>query len=109
MFLISQGEVEVLDNDNNYICTLREGKHVRPFRLPLILSGEFFGEIVLLINTPRTASVRAKTYCDIYELTKEGLQDVLESFPEHRIILAEIAETRISRAWCIYEALIELS
>ncbi len=59
MYLIVRGEVEVLDDAGQVLATLRDG--------------DFFGEIALLIHTPRTATVRAKTACDLFVLDKSEL------------------------------------
>jgi voltage-gated potassium channel len=59
--------------------------------------GDFFGEIVLLLNVPRTASVKALTYCDIFELSRNSLLEVLNVFPDYRHLLTEQAEKRMSR------------
>jgi voltage-gated potassium channel len=44
--------------------------------------GDFFGEIALLEHRPRSASVRAATYCDLYRLDKESFDRVIAKFPE---------------------------
>jgi hypothetical protein len=54
---LQQGEVEVVFGDR-VVSTLGEGS--------------FFGEIALLFESKRTASIRAKTYCDLYVLRKTG-------------------------------------
>jgi CRP-like cAMP-binding protein len=38
--------------------------------------GSFFGEIALLFESKRTASIRAKTYCDLFVLRKADLDKV---------------------------------
>lgn len=45
-------------------------------------AGQFFGEIALLVDVARTASVVAITYCDLYMLTKDDLWDVMEEYPQ---------------------------
>jgi CRP-like cAMP-binding protein len=52
---------------------------------------------VLLLDSQRTASARAKTYCDLFVLSKQDLGEVLKSFPEQRPVLQAMAETRIGR------------
>lgn len=49
--------------------------------------GEFFGEISLLKNVPRTANVTAKTRCELLELTTYDFQNFIKTKPE---ILREI-------------------
>ena len=69
MFFISRGQCEVIGTDGrSIVATLREG--------------DFFGEIALLEHRPRSASVRAVTYCDLYRLDKESFDRVIARFPE---------------------------
>jgi hypothetical protein len=69
MFFISRGHCEVIGADGrSIVATLREG--------------DFFGEIALLEHRPRSASVRAATYCDLYRLDKESFNRVIARFPE---------------------------
>ena len=68
MYFVSRGKLEVLSEDGKTIYnTLREGDMV--------------GEIALFFNKPRTASVRAITYCDLYRLDKEMFERVLAHYP----------------------------
>ena len=69
MFFISRGHCEVIGADGrSIVATLHEG--------------DFFGEIALLEHRPRSASVRAATYCDLYRLDKESFDRVIARFPE---------------------------
>ena len=44
--------------------------------------GNFFGEIDLFYSQPRSASVRAVDYCDIYVLDKITFDRVLNAYPD---------------------------
>ncbi len=69
MFFISRGHCDVMGPDGrSIVATLREG--------------DFFGEMALLEHRPRSASVRASTYCDLYRLDKESFDRVIAKFPE---------------------------
>ena len=68
MYFINRGIVETLDEDNHVIRTMSDG--------------DFFGEIALLLSQPRTASVRAKTECDLFVLEQSDFKRVLKDFPE---------------------------
>ena len=68
MYFINRGEAETLDHIDHAIRTLIEG--------------DFFGEIALLLSQPRTASVRAKTECDLFVLEQSDFKQVLKDFPE---------------------------
>ena len=81
MFFISRGHCEVIGPDGrSVVATLREG--------------DFFGEIALLEHRPRTASVRAATYCDLYRLDKESFDRVIERFPEFGAHIGARSATR---------------
>ena len=66
MYFVARGEVEVVDGDN-VLSTLGEGS--------------FFGEKSLLLSEPRSASVRARTQCDLYVLEKSDFMKVLRDHP----------------------------
>ena len=71
--------------------------------------GGFFGEIALIFESKRTASIRAKTYCDLSVLRKADLDKVAKSFPgtlegfiwwqcpEERLQIKQMGEVRISK------------
>lgn len=69
MYFISKGTIEVVSKDGAQIYAT-------------LTDGDFFGEIALVLNEPRTASVRALTFCDLYRLDKEMFQHVLLHHPE---------------------------
>jgi CRP-like cAMP-binding protein len=59
--------------------------------------GAFFGEIAVLFESKRTASIRAKSYCDIFVLSKAALDKTLKTFPEQRALIKEVADTRVTK------------
>jgi len=83
MYLVIKGLLEVVKNDGTVINVLRDG--------------DFFGEIALFTDQPRTAGVRAVTYCDLYVLDKDVFLYLLEQFPEIRTHMEEIARQRLER------------
>lgn len=80
MYLICRGEVEVLDNDGQVMATLREGN--------------FFGEIGLLLSQPRTASIRARTLCDLFVLERADFSRILRDHPRLAQSIMQTAESR---------------
>ncbi|MDH5719045.1 MAG: cyclic nucleotide-binding domain-containing protein [Spirochaetia bacterium] len=69
MYFISKGDLEVLAEPNNkVVASLSEGN--------------FFGEIALLESSPRTATIRAADYCDLYMLHKNAFEKVLKDYPD---------------------------
>ena len=78
MYFISTGAVEVeLEPD--------------PVRLG---SGEFFGELALLTDAPRNATVTALSYCNILTLAARDFQDFLDGNLELRETIYSIAKER---------------
>ena len=67
-YMILEGEVEVTKNINQ--SEERLLKTLRP--------GDFFGEMGLIHNAPRAATVTAKTSLVVLELEKEAFEDVLQ-------------------------------
>jgi len=81
MFFISNGSVDVLSADEKItFVTLSEGS--------------FVGEIALILNTPRTATVKAVDYCDLYMLHKKTFDSILAKYSSFARQVAELAEKR---------------
>jgi voltage-gated potassium channel len=84
MYFISRGTVDILAQDNeSVIATLGDG--------------DFFGEIALFLNLPRTATARAVDYCDLYRLDKEMFNRVISHFPEVGEQIREKADRRFRK------------
>ncbi|EEP76908.1 conserved hypothetical protein [Uncinocarpus reesii 1704] len=71
--------------------TSRDGESVYAELKP----GAFFGEIGILMDRPRTATIIARTRCLLVVLTKEDLQGILPRFPEVERAIREEAEERL--------------
>ena len=67
MYLLGHGVVEVLVGD----------KHITFLR-----DGSCFGEIALVLDEPRTATVRSQTHCEILALEKDEFSALVQAFPE---------------------------
>ena len=87
MFFLSRGEVEVVARDGTILNTLSDG--------------DFFGEIALFLDQPRTASVRAVIACDLYELDKPMFERIVSTYPD-------VADTLEAEARLRYGVDIEL-
>lgn len=81
MYFINRGSVEVLNADEKAVYTT-------------LNEGTFFGEIALLLKTPRTATVRARSYCDLYALWKSSFDRILTRHPVFAQSIQELAEKR---------------
>jgi Cyclic nucleotide-binding domain/Ion channel len=85
MYFISRGTVEILAPDGTTVITT-------------LTDGQFFGELALLFSQPRTASVRAVDYCDLYTLDKDTFDQVLTRYPEFAAHIKEVADERSPQA-----------
>lgn len=81
MYFIARGEIGVYQSDT--------GEQVR-----LLKDGDFFGEIALFENVPRTATVRAETYCDLYALSSSTCNEVFQRYPEIAARIKAKADSR---------------
>lgn len=59
-------------------------------------SGAFFGEIGVLMDIPRTATIIARTKCLLLVLTREDLKKILPKYPDVERGIREEAEERLS-------------
>ncbi|KAF3483861.1 uncharacterized protein GIQ15_03185 [Arthroderma uncinatum] len=57
--------------------------------------GAFFGEIGVLMDRPRTATIIARTRCLLLILTKEDFRNILPRFPEVEQAIRDEAEERL--------------
>jgi voltage-gated potassium channel len=69
MYFVVNGKLIALSSDENKILTTLE-------------SGSFFGEIALFKNQPRSATIKAVSYCDVYELDKYAFNKVIARYPQ---------------------------
>ncbi|KAJ3364162.1 Kinesin-like protein kif27 [Allomyces javanicus] len=81
MFFIHKGRVDVVSEDG---CQVFASMH----------EGSFFGEIAFF-SRPRTASIRAATYTDIYVLSKTNLDEVLAYYPAVKERILTAAQERL--------------
>ena len=80
LYLLARGEVEILDDVGNVLKVLRDG--------------DIFGEIALLMSTPRSANVRAKTSCDMFVLEKSDFSRILRDNPRFAEAVQQVARER---------------
>jgi len=84
LFYIKKGSVEILDDNNKPTKLLREGS--------------FFGEVSLLLNMPKCATVRALSYCELLTLERSNLTKILKHFPKVNDRLMVIMQRRCEEA-----------
>ncbi|XP_033749800.1 potassium/sodium hyperpolarization-activated cyclic nucleotide-gated channel 3-like isoform X2 [Pecten maximus] len=83
MYFISEGIVDIITIDNEVATSLSDGS--------------YFGEICLLTNAKRVASVRAETYVSVYSLCVTHFNIVLERYPVMRRTMESVAAERLTK------------
>ncbi|KAG2382297.1 hypothetical protein C9374_005499 [Naegleria lovaniensis] len=84
MFFLGKGSVEIVGPQGQIWASLP--------------SGSFFGEVALILNSKRMASVRTKEICEVFILHKDDFDNVLSRFPEAKKKIQEEAEKRTQAA-----------
>jgi len=82
LYLVARGQVEVLDDDGKVLKVLTDG--------------DIFGEIGVLMSTPRTRNVWAKTGCDLFVLDKADFSRILRDSPQFASAIQQVAKERYS-------------
>ena len=80
MYFVCRGELEAIGGDGSRLGVLREG--------------EFFGEMAVLFDQPRAATVRATTPCDLLVLDGNEFRRIVNDFPAVAAEFRRIAEGR---------------
>lgn len=84
MYIVSSGSVDVVSDDGKTVfATLREGSIV--------------GEMALVLDQVRSATVRTVGYCDLYVLEKEDFDEVLQKYPDFAKHIDSIATERLKK------------
>ncbi|HEX3246699.1 MAG TPA: cyclic nucleotide-binding domain-containing protein [Chloroflexota bacterium] len=89
LYIVAEGSFEVLARAAGE-GQQELGRHVAELRV-----GEFFGEIALLRDEPRTASVRALKPAVCYTLNRKDFGRLLESAPSSRASLDQLSLERV--------------
>ena len=93
--IIQQGEA----GDLFYILVHGAGEVLRTADgterpVDVLQDGDYFGELALLEDVPRSATVRARSACLLLALTRHHFQDLLRDAPEVRAAIGEVASKR---------------
>lgn len=94
LFLIAQGSLRVSTR----------GKDGQEIALAALGAGDFFGEVSLLTNRPRTATVTALTEAELLRLDRATVDQLRKKHPRIDVSLTEFHRRRAERT---VEALIE--
>ena len=91
-YLMVRGSAQVLlthRGEERYLDTLQDG--------------DYFGEMALLADIPRTATVRAATSCLLLALRRYDFQDLLNSVPDVRVAINQLVKVREQRISALNE------
>ncbi|KAK9888186.1 hypothetical protein WA026_000455 [Henosepilachna vigintioctopunctata] len=83
MFFVYVGVLAVFTESGKEICHLSDGSH--------------FGEIALLLNETRVASVVAIDFCELYRLTKKDFHEAIEPYPLVKENILKAAQDRFQQ------------
>lgn len=87
MYFIQEGIVDIVMANGDVATSLSDGS--------------YFGEICLLTNARRVASVRAETYCNLFSLSVDHFNAVLDQYPLMRRTMESVAAERSVRWFVI--------
>ncbi len=74
-----------------HVSVLRNGTGIR---LGVLREGDCFGEMSLLTGEPRSATIRADSDCEVLEIGKEAMAEVLRESPQYLTQLSELLAKR---------------
>ena len=65
-----------------------------PVTVATLKKNDFLGETAILCDVPRTATVIAEDYCDMYALSKDPFREVISQYPGFAQTIESIALAR---------------
>ncbi|KAJ3209019.1 Potassium voltage-gated channel sub H member 7 [Entophlyctis luteolus] len=74
------------------VCIIVNGS-----RVGSLSEGSFFGELAIIANIPRTATVRAESSCTLYKLKQADFMRILPEFEDMKGRINEIYEQRMAK------------
>eukprot|EP01065_Artemidia_motanka_P053270 TRINITY_DN9849_c1_g2_i1.p1 TRINITY_DN9849_c1_g2~~TRINITY_DN9849_c1_g2_i1.p1 ORF type:complete len:1030 (+),score=223.36 TRINITY_DN9849_c1_g2_i1:93-3092(+) len=83
MFFLSHGFCDVSSKEGKWMATISKGG--------------FFGEVALLVETNRTADIKALTFCDLFILRKQEFDVILDRFPTFALNIQQEIRSRRTR------------
>ncbi len=102
MFFIRDGKARVLADAPKHNSRLESVANLvlsQPLKtLAILMRGSFFGEISLITNFKRTASIQAMTNMEMFSLQKNVLDELMELFPGYEEIIMKSANRRLHRS-----------
>jgi len=83
MFVICRGELEAINANGEVLRVMKEG--------------DCFGEIALLHSEKRTATVRAKTACDLFTIDRSHFNQILYDHEQFARAVRQVAKERYGK------------
>jgi len=80
LYVVCRGEVEAIGASGEQLAVIKEG--------------ECFGEMAMLYDQPRSATVRSLSPCDLLVLNVADFRRIVEDFPEAEAEFRQIAQRR---------------
>lgn len=87
LYMIKSGEVEIYT----------ENRLRQKILLDIQKSGNFFGELSLILNRPRMTYAKTTQPSELLELTKEDFEAIIQKYPNLRSHVKELSSKRIAR------------
>jgi cAMP-dependent protein kinase regulator len=85
LFVISRGEVAIL----------RQPPRGKEIRVQNLKDGDFFGEFGFFIDQKRHATVKAMTDCELLEISRNGLHEMIRTHPRVKEVLQNLFKERV--------------
>ncbi len=82
MFVVKEGEVEI---------------HIQPGVTEVVDAGGFFGEMALITNEPRSATVVAKTDCKLVAVDVNRFKFMVSETPNFALVIMRVLVERLRR------------
>lgn len=92
LYLIVRGAADVLHLHNG-----------QERRIDMLADGDYFGEMALVADTPRAATVRATSECLLLALRREDFHALLDAAPELRSAVDQLVQVRAQRISALHE------
>jgi putative peptide zinc metalloprotease protein len=89
-YIVREGQVDVLSRESG-----------RSRRVTVLGPGEYFGEIALLRDQPRMATVRGKSSGSVWRLERQDFRDLVGRYLDLDAQLAGIADARVPRGHAV--------
>ncbi len=87
LYMIKSGEVEIYT----------ENPLGQKILLDVQRSGNFFGELSLILNRPRMTQAKTTQTTELLELTKEDFEAIIQKYPKFRSHVKDLSSRRIAR------------